>query len=663
MTSPVCLTTTHVCVQCESTADCGGDPNKQCSTSNTCVYRVGKCGEDSDCATLPTTPICDATHETCVGCLVDTDCPTGQSCAQETDTCGTPPPPHCSTNTDCTAHPATPFCDTTTDVCVQCMADGECPMSNPVCRQGTCGPSGCENNDDCGAELLPVCNDLTGQCVQCLAPSDCTGSQACVQNACGPCQQDSDCAGSASGDLCSPTSGCVQCLQNTDCPTAGATCTNHVCVGGPCTGDADCANNPAGSFCDTTTAQCVQCRTTTDCTTGLVCMNDVCGVPVCHSDSDCVGAGGGPYCDTRISACVQCIGATPPDAGTVDAGASDGGLSPTDGGSVSDGGAGQADGGSAGLSLTAPDGGPQCVDAQTCQYDSCQPQACAATTDCAMDVTGRFCDTTRMQCVECLQDSDCPSGQSCLAESCGTAATCTSDNSCAATDACVPLADNGAWIERCLAASTSGTVRGGGACSNDGQCRSNVCYFPPAETVDEDGICLDGCLMDADCDNSTSNCPTYGVSLALPAASGPTGAQAVAPVCWSKRCTNDEACVDTGQDFTARVCAPTPNPRAANGMPALNCLPEIGYVPGGNPCAEDSDCASGHCLSFTIADTDAGPVEATPDAGGTTVMRCYGACQAPTDCAGTAAHPPVCFPTTMDLDGVTITINSCVVPP
>jgi hypothetical protein len=76
-----------------------------------------------------------------------------------------------------------PFCELDTYSCVGCLVDADCPSDQP-----TCGPSYecsavCESDEDCAADDL-FCDPATQLCVECWKNAHCPGET---------CQRDFTC--------------------------------------------------------------------------------------------------------------------------------------------------------------------------------------------------------------------------------------------------------------------------------------------------------------------------------------------------------------------------------------------------------------------------------------------------------------------------------------
>jgi uncharacterized repeat protein (TIGR01451 family) len=302
------------------------------------------------------------------GCVLDTDCPSGDWCSLNACTPRLPNgsmlPTVAPINGTCTPSNAARVClsgacDATHDVCGIELGDGTCATTNQ-CIAGVCVTSGpnsgkcetCATDTNC-ATPTPACDTTTNTCVQCTATntSACTGTTA----------------------LCSATSTCVGCNGDNGtsatnaCPTADPYCDGTgTCT--MCTTDTMCTTGThPGPFCNTTTGACgTSCTTDSECGTGDWCDN-LSGAGICQpkvADGDPIPGG---TCTTTIAnrACVSgtCTTGTnvcglPPDGGV-----GDGGVDAGDGGGGDAGDAGDA-GSDAGRdsgtpeASTTPDSGP-----------------------------------------------------------------------------------------------------------------------------------------------------------------------------------------------------------------------------------------------------------------------------------------------------------------
>lgn len=296
---------------CPSGSICNAD-------SNTCVPTSGVCQSDADC-TSGTNRTCHVGLGTCVGCLTDANCASGQ-CNTTTFTCL---PSECRTNEDCTSMSGTPFCSADGN-CVECRASVDCQPKDGVhqiCDAGThqCVVNPCMTDQDCRTDPSggTYCDVNSGGCVACLSDAHCSGSKShCLPETrlCAMCASDTDCD-AALGQTCTPdthvckvtkcvsdascdggrrcelsSGSCVACLADSDCYFGGA-CQSNVCVQpASCTQDTDCI---FGSFC--ASGQCAACRNEGDCAIGQTCAAGVCQEPatctasnMCLSGRECV---------------------------------------------------------------------------------------------------------------------------------------------------------------------------------------------------------------------------------------------------------------------------------------------------------------------------------------------------------------------------------------
>ncbi len=129
------------------------------------------------------TPVCDESSNTCVGCLGNSDC-----------------------------DGATPLCDTNTNTCVECLGNADCTDATASkCDAGTC--TGCGANADCShINGMTVCDAEASECVECTGTDysacgddmgtplvcdsllrTCTSNKEHDVSACKPCVSDAHC--------------------------------------------------------------------------------------------------------------------------------------------------------------------------------------------------------------------------------------------------------------------------------------------------------------------------------------------------------------------------------------------------------------------------------------------------------------------------------------
>jgi MYXO-CTERM domain-containing protein len=325
--APVCDTTANTCVQCLSNTDCSGSRPVCDTTSNLCVA----CQSSSDCGGA--TPVCNTATSTCQPCQNDyaatnpgpLSCPTAALPACEP--AGSPLAGQCGVcssvnDTQCATIPATPVCVAASATC-GCTVDADCnpdsycdtsTVATGVCTTGCRDLDGGTNNCSTGK----YCTQMTGQVGACLAEpcnqnSDCTTSADPVCNTivqphtCVQCLNDPDCA---KGLVCDPTNHCVECTSNQtqNCNPAGpgGACLAKETCG--CATDADCGSATSGRVCDTSSQTCVTgCRGVggNGCSPPLVCSSTTSAPGTCEaatassssssssSSASSSGAGGG----------------------------------------------------------------------------------------------------------------------------------------------------------------------------------------------------------------------------------------------------------------------------------------------------------------------------------------------------------------------------------
>lgn len=206
-TSDTMTTTSTMMVECETNADCQGNPNG---------------------------PICDPSSNKCVSCLVTpdpaVDCGVGQYCNPNNGKCEA----GCTGDVDCAMPNSMLVCNLDTHACVGCINDAACPAGS-ICINETCVP-GCNENHACasGASCCAEqCFDLSTD-----------------ENNCGACNN--PCLSLPHAAAICTNGACLQgqCDANfKDCngdPADG--CETNTLVDGDCTCDPGAPDLPAG--CD-----------------------------------------------------------------------------------------------------------------------------------------------------------------------------------------------------------------------------------------------------------------------------------------------------------------------------------------------------------------------------------------------------------------------------
>ncbi|MFT3713097.1 MAG: carboxypeptidase-like regulatory domain-containing protein [Archangium sp.] len=383
---------------------CANDP--ECGAGRICLpganglrCTAGTCHGNGDCVGASAGFLC--VNNGCVACSGSNPCPSGNICNSQ----GRCVIGDCFSNLDCTGPKAGFAC--IGGNCTPCSSNMQCAASGYVCVSGQCRVGNCVTANDCALQGQLCINNACVGCSasqpcpngqvcdtdslchlgNCLASSDCSGGQVCINRACTVCGNDAQCG---AGKLCLGGS-CVagNCRTPADCPT-GQVCLSNACA--PCTNSGQCT---AGNVCDTdglchpgnctTTANCAPgqlclnrtcsaCTMDTQCAGGQICFNGACVSGTCHGDSDC--SGGTQLCNTSTHLCQSCA--------------------PTNQlNNAQCGGAGHV-----------------CDSAGFCRVGTCRTNG-----DCSA-VPGQVC--VNFNCSTCTQDSQCNSGQLCIANSCKT---------------------------------------------------------------------------------------------------------------------------------------------------------------------------------------------------------------------------------------------------
>ncbi len=131
-TSPRCDGALHRCVDCGVSQDCAQTPKAQISeaTTHTCLVT---CSEGSSEGCPQTTPNCLESLGLCVQCRSNVDCVgngTKLECDPLTGRCT-----ECDRDSECPTNK--PRCDRLHDVCVECTSSADCPAGKPLCDPST----------------------------------------------------------------------------------------------------------------------------------------------------------------------------------------------------------------------------------------------------------------------------------------------------------------------------------------------------------------------------------------------------------------------------------------------------------------------------------------------------------------------------------------------
>jgi Putative metal-binding motif len=234
-----------------------------------------KCAMDADCATSPIGKVCDTQTGACVACLagMKDNCAQGQFCDPATNTCKI----GCTDDMDCmTPGNMNLKCDLTTNSCVGCLLDTDCPLgsvcatANHVCVAGCSPTQGCAMGESCcGTTCFDLTNNVNhcGDCAKkCVVPDH--AAVTCIMSMCGMGACDmgwADCNGDTTDGCewntlqdgpctCAPgsTQACYQGAPNSQgvgpCKGGTQTCDMTGTTWGPCVGQVlpqpeICANN------------------------------------------------------------------------------------------------------------------------------------------------------------------------------------------------------------------------------------------------------------------------------------------------------------------------------------------------------------------------------------------------------------------------------------
>jgi hypothetical protein len=170
---------------------------------------MGGCRFSLDC---PVDLVCDQATRRCVQCLIERDCPAGQSCLDAR--CVVMPLPGCKSNDDCKSDLSLRVCNTTNGKCVACVAPTDCPKFND-CVSNECKPTNaCAATPDCKPEQYCSNN-------MCVADVCTAGSMTCQSNGVATCKSDG--SGFAAPIACGAQQSCTVVGQS-------AFCKDQICI-------------------------------------------------------------------------------------------------------------------------------------------------------------------------------------------------------------------------------------------------------------------------------------------------------------------------------------------------------------------------------------------------------------------------------------------------
>jgi len=621
--------TTGVCDGTGACARYSGNAGVVCAMES-CVgstrMTAGTCDDSGACAGATPqscTPYqCAPDGKTCrTSCASDAECVAPNSCVN--NMCGKKPiGASCGAGAECNST----FCSQ--GKCCSTNCTGACkscavPSSEGMCRNV---PDGQDLHGDCADEGMATCG-LDGQCngmgaCRKYAVATVCGMDSCsagAERVAGRCDAAGTCA---AGMLrsCSPyVCGTTNC--KTSCATAADCVSGFSCIGNVCT------QLPNGSVC-TSAMQC----TSGYCEQG-VCCNDACSA-TCQS---CNQTG-------KMGTC------TPIPAGTAPLVA----TQCTDMGSTSCGTDGKCNGAGAcrNYAASTPCGAATCTGSTLSSARSCDGMGtcrAATTSSCAPYTCGTgACKTT------CTATTDCTTGNTCVAMSCGKipiGGSCPSglDTDCQSGHCVNNICCNTACTGTCQSCSLTGSV---GTCSpidvGDPPLVASQCPAAAASTCGNDGTC-----------DGAGACRKHV-----------SGTECVARSCTGSTATSARVCNGAGvcaaattSSCGAYTCDPLTSACRANCTAAADCVaPNICNAnrctlkPIGTACTTPSECDSGFCAQgYCCNNACTGTCRSCAITGslGTCSNVANGTAPMPaTQCAGTVS-------TTCGLDGMCNGAGAC----
>ncbi|MBO7484036.1 MAG: hypothetical protein J6T55_02810 [Alphaproteobacteria bacterium] len=409
------------------------------------------------------------------------------------------------------------------------------------------------------------------------------------------------------GACCSSLNECGVCR----CPNGACKTETKTCV--ECVNDANCANNSKGHRCDTTTNKCVSCLADSDCAEGSYCTSGhtcvqcdtldekkhllwnsktdecECAKPLlalgqdCEEETNCCGTG--LTCHEGI--CNECWEhkGPQPKVGACN---------------------------SADFPICKPTGNgankcERCPQTPTAIGDECY-EVCGGCS-AAVNLT---CDTTRNQCVcsdnlhwngvrcvECTENSHCPTGTTCSVT--GSCEGCTANSSCPSCQALDPTKPY--WDgTKCIECFANGP-EGGCVDPTKPRCNltTNVCEPCPTTAPNWDGTKCVECVNNSHCPvgktcDITNSCKDCAINSSCPSclALDPTKPYWDGTKCIECFANGPEGgCVDPTKprcNLTTNVCEPCPT-TAPNwdGTKCVECS-EPSHCPAGKTCNSSNSC-------------------------------------------------------------------------
>jgi len=277
-----------------------------------------RCTADGDCLGNAAGPVCDVASGRCIGCRTSPDsCPADQHCDGASARCvaGCRADEGCRTGDAGTGGQR---CDITTHSCVQCVTDEHCPTGNlcvgSLCVTGCTDTRGCPGGQTC---CSGACVDTTNNLANCgTCDTRCTATNAtpaCRNSMCtvGTCTVPyGDCDSMASNGCETNTFTDVFHCGACNRPCEARAHSTAACNAGSCAytceaGFSDCDGNPANG-CETSTASdianCGACGSVCMPPRGTgACMAGRCVVTACSAGYGDCNTNAADGCETNTS--------------------------------------------------------------------------------------------------------------------------------------------------------------------------------------------------------------------------------------------------------------------------------------------------------------------------------------------------------------------------
>jgi hypothetical protein len=516
--------------------------------------------------------LCSGSSASCLtSCASDTDCVTGTYCNGTSCVSTLAQGATCSRARQCASS------NCVDGYCCNSACAGACDVCNAT--PGTCTPvaAGSAGSPTCGNYK---CDGASASCpTSCSTDANCSSGNYCSSGACVPLLAD--------GNPCSSTTQCVSgfCAGNicchTDCSGACQTCS---ATPGTCTlratgsaGSPSCTPYMCGgaATCPTSCTLDTQCVNGYYCASGGTCKPKLGNGGACSAPNQCVSA----FCADGFC----CNGACGKGCDRCDLAAT------------------------IGTCTTVPRGdpgtNPMCSPFVCSGTSSDCPTSCSSDADCASTA---YCDQNvcvlkKAQGSACTQGKECQNGN-CADNYCCESACAGPCDVCNATPGKCTLA-TGAGTPTCepyvckgATAMCPTTCKDNTDCSASSFCQNGKCAGKEpngtdctADTDCNSGHCVDGVCCVSACSNPCDSCNV------VKGACAPSPAGTVVSQCEPYMCNGTAvSCPNT--------CVSNTDCDQANGYSCIfgNCTQTR---PLGQPCAQNSDCASQNCVDGVCCNT------------------------------------------------------------